>query len=114
MAAHGVVCEGSRTAHGLQTRVTGMHGSATRVTRTAPTEPRSAQHSCDFKCDPSTSDWLLQQVIEQPVGGHVELVVGLVGAGFDLCLDLRDLVGADVAAGLEGLQEMVDAGQFEL
>lgn len=55
----------------------------------------------------------LDQIIEQLVGGLVELVVGFVGAGVDLGADLRDLVDADIV-GLQSLEEMADAGEFQL
>ena len=56
---------------------------------------------------------LLVEVVEEAVGGEVELVGGFVGAGFDLGFDLGDLVGADVVF-LEGAHEVADAGEFEL
>src|SRR5688572_13472808 len=53
------------------------------------------------------------QIVKQPVCGDVELLVGLVRAGLDLRLDLRDLVHADVVA-LERLEQVAHAGQLEL
>src|SRR5437667_6651326 len=59
--------------------------------------------------------WLLfLKIIEQPVGGDVELVVVFVGVGVDLALDFRHLVGADVAAGFQRLEQMREARQFQL
>src|SRR5215217_5695097 len=55
----------------------------------------------------------LGQIVEQTIHGRIELLVVLVGARFDLGLDGGDLVGADVAAGFEGLEQRAQAGQFQ-